>query len=163
MNSKRERLDDVIRSLYVSKKSKLRQLQICKSRQKVSLPEDKVKNTLSSKIAMENWRKKKQHKGPGYFQQNRKPEKEKKKKSLEEWERLPVIPWGGNYVLPSGESLQLYNTCAIDTFLQIIFVFYSLNIHQMRKLFDSADSLVHEICNVVQLLLTHDFNAAKFS
>ena len=84
MNSKRERLDDVIRSLYVSKTSKLRQLQICKSRQKVSLPEDKVKNTLSSKIAMENWRKKKQHEGPGYFQQNRKPEKEKKKKSLEE-------------------------------------------------------------------------------
>ena len=79
----------------------LRQLQICKSRQKVSLPEDKVKNTLSNKIAMENWRKKKQHKGPGYFQQNRKPEKEKKKKSLEEWERLSVIPWGGNYVLPT--------------------------------------------------------------
>ena len=33
----------------------------------------------------------------------------------------------------------------------------------MRKLFDSEESLVQEICNVVQLLLTHDFNAAKFN
>ena len=33
----------------------------------------------------------------------------------------------------------------------------------MRKPFDSEDSLVQEICNVVQLLLTHDFNAAKFN
>ena len=46
----------------------------------------KAKNTLSSKIAMEKRRNKKQYKGPGYFQQNRKPEKERKNKSLEEWE-----------------------------------------------------------------------------
>ena len=162
MNSKRDRLDEVIRSLYISKKSKLRQLEICKSRQKVSLPEDKVKNTVPSKIVVEKWGKKKQYKGPGYYQQNKKPEKDKKNESLEEWERLPAIPWGGNYVLPTGETLQLYDTCAIDTFLQILFVFYSLNIHQMRKLFDAEDSLVEKICNVVQLLLTHEFNAAKF-
>ena len=62
-----------------------------------------------------------------------------------------MIPWegGGNYVLPTGVTLQLYNTCAIDTFLQILFVFYSVNIHQMRKTFDSEDSLVQEICNAV--------------
>ena len=73
MNSKRERLDNVVSNFYLAKKSKLRQFEICKSRKKVCVPdENKIKDSLSSKIVTEKWRKRKQHKGPGYFQKKQK-------------------------------------------------------------------------------------------
>ena len=165
MNSKRERVDNVISNLYIAKKSKLRQLEISKSRKgSISLrKEEKIKDTMPKTIVTEKWnkRKRKQAKGPGFFQKNKIIKKISK--SQEEWEKLPVIPWGGNYVLPTGETIQLYHTCTIDNFLEIIFLFYSINLHQMRKLFDSDDSLVRKICEGVQLLLTYDFEASKFN
>ena len=84
-------------------------------------------------------------------------------KPLEEWEKLQVIPWGGNYILSTGQEIRLHQTCAVDTFLEIMLIFYSLNVHQMSKLFQSEDPLVRKICEVFQLLLTNDFHAAKFS
>ena len=96
MNSKRQRLDDVVANLYIFKKSKYRQLDIATSRKKVEQgDDDKVKESLPNKIATENWRKRKQYKGPGFFQKNK---INKVRKHQEEWERLPVISWGGEYV-----------------------------------------------------------------
>ena len=161
MNSKRQRLDDVVANLFIFKKSKLRQLEISKSRKKVSeVEKDKVKDSVSSKIVTEKWRKKKQHKGPGYFQKNRKLDSGKRQQ--EEWEKLPIIPWGGSYYLASGQKITLYHTCTIDNFLQVLLVFYSLNINQMQRLFTSRDPLVRKVSEVLQLLLTNDFEAAKF-
>ena len=98
MNSKRERLDNVVSNFYLSKKSKLRQFEICKSRKKVCVPdENKIKHSLSSKFVMEKWRKSKQHKGPGYFRKNRKIDSDKRK--YEEWEKIPIVPWGGEHTM----------------------------------------------------------------
>ena len=78
MNSKRQRLDDVVAKLFIAKKSKLRQLEIVKSRKKQRQVDNaKVKDTLSSKIATEKWRKKKKYQGPGYFQKDRKAKVQK--------------------------------------------------------------------------------------
>ena len=84
-------------------------------------------------------------------------------KQLEDWEKLQIIPWGGDFTLPTGQKIHFYSRCAVDTFLEIIFFFYALNLHQMKTLFDSEDLLVKNICVVVQLLLTNDIYAAKFS
>ena len=71
LNSKRERIDNVISSLCIHKKSKLRQFEIAKSRmKKTEVDSDKIKDTLPFKISKEKWSKKKQYKGPGYFQKN---------------------------------------------------------------------------------------------
>ena len=162
MNSKRQRADGVVSNLYLSKKSKLRQLEICKSRQSnyVSKKSDKVKDKLPNKISTENWRKKKQHTGPGYYQTNQKVKKIKI--PLEEWEKVPIIPWGGNYIMNNGTTVNLVNTCPIDNFLQILLVFYSLNIEQMQNLFDVDNILVAGIRDSIQLLLTSEFAAAKY-
>lgn len=164
LNSRRERVDSVIKNLFIAKKSKFRQLEISKSRKKPIHPqkEEKVKDTLPSKIASEKWSKRK-HKqsGTGFFQTNK--VSKIASKQLEDWEKLQVIPWGGNYTLPTGQTVRLYSTCAIDTFLEIIFFFYSLNLHQMKNLFDCEEEVVKNICDVVQLLLTNDFIAAKFN
>ena len=78
INSKRERLDNVVSNFYLSKKSKLRQLEICKSRKKVCVPdENKIKDSLPSKIVTGKWRKRKQHEGPGYLKKNRKIDSDK--------------------------------------------------------------------------------------
>ena len=86
----------------------MRQLEICESRKKVppskkTDTDNKIKDTLPKRISSEKWRKKKQHKGPGYFQLNKKPKNEKGK--LEDWQKVPIIPWGGNYVLPNGVDI----------------------------------------------------------
>ena len=70
----------------------------------------------------------------------------------EEWERLPVISWGGEYVTCDVRKIKLTNTCTLDNFLQILLVFYSLNINQMQRLFSSTDPLVLQINEVLQLL-----------
>ena len=58
--------------------------------------------------------------------------KEKRSKSLEDWGKLSTIPWGEDY-----QQLEPVNTCTIDNFLQILYLFYAMNVHEMRKLFDS--------------------------
>ena len=161
MNSKRERLDNVVSNFYLAKKSKLRQFEICKSRKKVCVPdENKIEDSLSSKIVTEKWRKRKQHKGPGYFQKNRKIDSDNRK--YEAWEKVPIIPWEGEHFLSSGEKINMYHTCTIDNFLQILLVFYSLNIEQMQNLVSSVDPLFTTLCEVIQLLLTSDFYGAKY-
>ena len=125
---------------------------------------DKVKDSLPSKISTENWKKRKQSKGPGYFQQKR---TKKVPKKLEDWEKLPIIPRRGEYHLPDNlysdfVKIHMSNTCTIDNFLQILLVFYSLNIDQMQRLFDSTDLVVQKIGQVVQLLLTNDYSTAKY-
>ena len=119
LNSKRERLDSVIKNLCVAKKSKLRQFEISKSRKKSATCKggimNQVKDTVPSKIACEKWNKRKRKQsGKGYFQKNKVPKLTKK--SLEEWEKLQIIAWGGNYVLSTGQEIRLHQTCAIDTF-----------------------------------------------
>ena len=59
MNSKRERLADVVKNLYITKKSKLRQLEIakCKTKTDISQKEKKAKESLPSKIVSEKWSK----------------------------------------------------------------------------------------------------------
>ena len=151
----------MVANLYIFKTSNYRQLDIATSRKKVEQgDDDKVNESLPNKIATENWRKRKQYKGPGFFQKNK---TNKVRKHQEEWERLPVISWGGEYVTCDGRKIKLTNTCTLDNFLQILLVFYSLNINQMQRLFSSTDPLVLQINEVLQLLLTNDFSAAKYT
>ena len=61
--------------------------------------------------------------------------KQKRSKSPEDWKNSIIIPlssWGGDY-----QQLELVNTCTIDNFLQILYLFYTMDVHEMRKLFDS--------------------------
>ena len=118
---------------------------------------------MPSRIASEKWSKRKRKQsGVGYFQKNKKVKVTPR--DLEDWEKIPIIPWGGDYTLPNGEIIRLYSTCAIDAFLEILLFFYVLNIDQTKHLFDSEDPLVRKISEVVQqLLLTYDFCAAKFT
>ena len=69
---------------------------------------------------------------------------------------------GGEHFLSSGEKINMYHTCTIDNFLQILLVFYSLNIEQMQNLVSSVDPLFTTLCEVIQLLLTSDFYGAKY-
>ena len=83
MNSRRERLDGVIKNLRLAKISKSRNFEIMKSRsqkKKNSLDSEKVKDPFT-KISTEKWKKPKQSKGPGFFQQKR-TIKSKKNKNL---------------------------------------------------------------------------------
>ena len=73
LNGERERIDQVISNLFVSKISKHRQFAIALSRKRPSSGEIKVKDTMLKKISVEKWSKrgkKKLSKGPGYFQSN---------------------------------------------------------------------------------------------
>ena len=58
--------------------------------------------------------KKKQSHGPGFFQKNFSP---KASKTLEEWGKLSVIPWGGD-LLDSTGFVKLINTCTLDNIFQ---------------------------------------------
>ena len=80
---------------------------------------------------------------------------------MEDWQRLSVIPWGGELRIPSGQIINVINSCTVDPFLQILYVFYSLNIHKMRKLFESEHIIVKMVREIVQLLLTEAFTDAK--
>ena len=73
-----------------------------------------------------------------------------------------IIPWGGEHFLSSDEKINMHHTCTIDNFLQILLVFYSLNIEQMQNLVSSVDPLFTTLCEVIQLLLTTDFYGAKY-
>ena len=142
LNGKRERIDQVISNLFVSKISKHRQFTIALSRKRPASGEIKVKDTMPKKISVEKWSKrgnKKQSKGPRYFQSNL---RKNKSKHLEEWEKLNVIPWGGYHQQPCGNTLELTNTCTIDNFFQMLYIFYVSNIHEMRKLFESNHDII---------------------
>ena len=169
MNSKRERIDSVVANLFVAKKSKMRQLEIVKSRKsKNKDDQEKIKDVFPKKIATEKWskRKKKISAGPGFFQTsqgfNLVPKTKTSSRPKEAWEKLPIIANGGEFVSPHGDKTYLSNTCTIDNFLQILLVHYSLNMNLMSKLFESDDHIVGKVRNIVQFLLTHDFDSAKY-
>ena len=160
LNSHRERLDEVIKNLFVSKKSKHRQFQIMLSRKRPCSDASKVKDSLPKKISVEKWGKKKQKKQyefPGHWQKNL-----KLSNLPDDLKRLSVIPWGGEYRHISGELIEFINTCTIDNFLQIIYMFYALNIEHMQHLFSSTGTEINHVREVVQLLLSESFNDAKF-
>ena len=97
---------------------------------------------MPKKIATEKWKnRKKLSSGPGYFQTslgfkcNRKSDNHPKKARG----KLPVISNG-----------------------QASLVHYSLNIHQMSTLFESDDPIVGKVRNVVQFLLSHGIDTAKY-
>ena len=146
MNSRRERLDDVVKNLQLAKISISRTYDIKKARSKSktdTFAKDKVKDSLPNKIVSENWKKPKQSKGPGFFKQNRKI---KLKGKQEVWQKIPIIPWGGDHQLEDGRVKEMSNTCTIDGLLQILLVFYSLNINEMQRLFqDNLDHLQQKL------------------
>ena len=158
LNSKRERLDELVKIIFVCK----RQYKISESKKKEQPKHPKIKASLPSKIVSERWsrRKGKQSAGPGFYQKNMTAKVVKEK--LEVWKKLQIIPWGGQHVLPSGKTIRMHSTFALYSFLEIPFFFYALNLHQMKCLLDSENKMLVNICNVLQLLLTNDFDAAKY-
>lgn len=159
LNSKRDRIDKVISNLYIAKRSKHRQFTIALSKRKCTTT-DQIKDMLPKKLASETWAKRPRKKlsaGPGIFQTNL---RKNSKKGLEEWEKLSVISWGGDFI-DSTDSVQLINTCTLDNILQILYTFYALNIHQTRKIFESDHDLVKKISELLQLLLTESFVESK--
>ena len=156
-SSKRDRIDKVIGNLFVVNKSKSRQYEIALSGKDLSLIQKKVKDTMPKKIPRENWRKSKAVTRPG-LQNNFSP---KASKTLEEWEKLSIIPWVGDF-LDSTDFVKLINTCTLDNIFQILYTFYALNMHQTRKIYDSDHDLVKKISEVLQLLLTESFFEAKY-
>ena len=81
---------------------------------------------------------------------------------LEDWEKVSIIPWGGAYRSRSGQTIEILNSCTVDPFLQIMSMFYGLNVHQMERLFESENLIAHKVREVVQLLLTDAFVDAKY-
>ena len=96
---------------------------------------------MPKKISVERWGERKKPKlarGPGFFQKNllkscvQKPD---------DWQRLSTIAWGGDFEHSSGKTLKLNNTCPLDNFFQILYSFYDMNMHHMRKLFETEDDI----------------------
>ena len=166
INSKRDRIDRNIGNLFVAKKAKHRQFEITQSRKATSsskVKHQKVKDTMPKKISREKWSKrgkKKQSSGPGFFQKNYL--KKIDTKNQEDWENVRVIPWGGYYRTSSGILIKIINSCTVDPLLQILYMFYTLNIQEMRKLFENESHEVRKICEVVQLLMTEAFSDVKY-
>ena len=79
---------------------------------------------------------KKQSSDPGFFQHNYL--KKIAVKNQDDWEKVRVIPWGGQYRTSSGDSLEIINSCSVDPPLQMLYMFYTLNIQEMRKLFEMS-------------------------
>ena len=123
---------------------------------------------MPKKIATEKWSKGKKNvsSGPGYFQTGKSFKTNSKSYSASRpkkgWEKLPIISSGGEYHPASVESIYLSNTCTIDNFFQFFLVHYSMNINQMSNLFESDDPIVGNIRNIVQFLLNHDIDTAKY-
>ena len=160
LNSKRNRLAGVAGNLLVAKIPKHRQFEIVQSRKKSpSKNKEKATDNLPKTISKDNWfkrGKKKLSAGPGFFQRNY--VKKNSSEIIEPWQRVGIIPWDGEIHLPTGKVIQIVNSCTVDPFLQIIYMFYALHIHEMRKLFESDHPIVKQIREVVQLLLTDAFN-----
>ena len=161
MNSKRDRIDRIISNLYISKKSKHRQYTISLTRKRPAKDDKKVKETMPKKISIERWgkcKKPKLSRGPGFFQKTLKKCCVQKP---DDWQRLSMIAWGRDFEHSSGKTLKLTNTFLFDNFFQILYSFYSMNIHHMRKLFETEADLLKKICEIAQLLLTESFVEAK--
>ena len=86
----------------------------------------------------------------------------KVQKQQGEWEKLPTIPWGGEYLLTDelfsdDQKIALYHTCTIDNCLQIILVFYPiiLFIHSIHSFY----SFIHSIQSFYPFILSihHSF------
>ena len=165
LDLKRDRIDRNISNIFVAKNAKHRQFEIAQSRKTSSSSkvDKKVKDTLLKTIYREKlvkaWQKK-QSSGPRFFQQNYL--KKIAVKNQEDWEKVRVIPWGGQYRTSSGDSIEIINSCSVDQFLQMLYMFYTLNILEMWKLFENASHEVRKICEVVQLLMTEAFSDAKY-
>ena len=151
----------MIEHLFDAKNSKFKQFEIALSRKRAKSNE-KVKDSLPKKISIEKWTrkgKKKQHTGPGHYQKN--VHQKNVSKNLEHWQRVAIIPWGGEYTNTSGQIIEIINSCTVDPFLQILYMFYVSHIHEMRKLFESDIMIVKKVAEVVQLLLKENFSEAK--
>ena len=159
--------DDVVKNLFLAKKSMRRLFEVAKSRQKSKkskISDEKFRDTLPNKITTEKWKRKKQAHGPGYFQHNR---NSTVKRRQEDWEKISIISWGGKHYLRDDlfsnvQVIKMINTCTIDCLLQMLLTFYSLNIDQMQRLFLNNDTLLQKVGEVVQHLLTSDFSTAKY-
>ena len=96
-------------------------------REKIPVSDSKkVKDTMPKKISHENWRAKKKEAvhGPGFFQKKFSP---KASKTLEEWEKLSIIPWGGDF-LDSTDFVKLINMCTLRTLRNFLRNIPSFNI-----------------------------------
>ena len=125
----------------------------------------KIKEKLPVKIATEKWKRPKQSTGPGFYQKNNVDNVPRK--PLEEWEKLPVISWGGSYtysddLFDERVCVELRNTCTIDNFFQCLLIYYSLNINQLQRLYDADSFPLDTISQVVQSLLMYNFGEAKY-
>ena len=75
---------------------------------------------------------------------------------------MRVIPWGEQYCTSSGDSIEIINSCSVDPFLHMLYMFYTLNIQEMRKLFGNESHEVRKICEMIQLLTTEAFSDVKY-
>ena len=77
------------------------------------------------------------------------------------WKKIKsenVEDWGGELRIPSAQIINATNSCTVNHFLQILYVFYStLNIHEMRKPFGSEHIIVTMVRKIVQMLSTEAF------
>ena len=122
LNSKRDRIDRNISNLFVAKNAKHRQFEIAQSRKPSSSSkvDKKVKDTAKKDFSREMvkaWQKK-QSSGPGFFQQNYL--KKLAVTNQEDWEKVRVIPWGGQHRTSSGDSIEIINSCYVEPFLQML-------------------------------------------
>ena len=127
-------------------------------------PKHLQKKSASSpfKIVSERWCRRKRKPSAGHdFYQTNKPAKVEKRK-FEVWGKLQVIPWEVCTFFHLEKTIRMHPPCVLDSFLEILFFFYALNLRQMKCLFDSENKLVAKIYNILQLLLTNDFDAAKY-
>ena len=162
LNSKRDRIGRNISNIFVAKKAKHRQFEIAQSQKMSSSSkfDKKVKGTLPKKrISREKWSKrgKKSNLLAQAFSN-----KTIAAKNHEDWEKVRVIPRGGQYRTSSGDSIEIINSCSVDPFLQMLCMFYTLNIQELRKLFEKESHEVRKICAVIQLLMTEAFSDAKY-
>ena len=114
-----------------------------------------VKNhhLLSKTISKDNWSqrgKKKLTAGPGFFQQNY--VKKNSSGITEPWQRVGIIPWGGEIHLPTGKVIQIVNSCTVSPFLQM---FYALHTHEIRKRFDCDHPIVKHIYTLYIYIYIH--------
>ena len=154
-NKSVKHITGVVSNLSVAKIPKYRQFETAQSRKKSSSKnKEKVKDNLPKTISKDNWSKRSKKKLSAvkrFFSSG----------ITEPWQSVGIIPCGGEIHLPTGKVIQIVNSCTVDPFLQIIYMFYALHIHEMRKHFDSGHPIVKQIREVVQLSLTDAFNDAK--
>ena len=143
LNSKRDRIDRNISNLFVAKKAKHRQFEIAQSRKggSSSKVDMKVKELCQKRFLERNGQsvaKKTNLLAQNYL-------KKIAVKNQEDWENVRVIHWGGQYRTSSGDSIEIINSCSVDPFLQMLYMFYRLHIQEMRKPFENESREVKNL------------------